>query len=204
MKYLELKEGLKETPVFSILDVLKLDPEFNRFQLSRWKEKGYIRGISRGWYIFSDAEVNELLLMLIANKLITPSYISMEYAFSLYNLIPEGVHQITSTTSKKTQILNSPLTTFSYRHIKANIFFGYHLQKTQHGNIIIADLEKALLDFIYLTPQANHADYFYEMRLDKDILKETLDHQKFNLYLKTFDQKNLTKRAKELLYYVTH
>ena len=178
-------------------------PTFRVDQLMRWQQKGLIRPIMRGWYLFQEEPLTEALLMLIANKLITPSYISLEFAFSLYNLIPEGVFQITSITSKKTQCHETPFATFNYRHLKASLLFGYHLRETPYGNLCIADAEKAILDFLYLTSAANHQNFFDEMRLNQVVLK-TFDFYKFKNYLAAFKNNALEKRFKRLLDYVTH
>src|SRR3989338_10729588 len=149
MNYLALRQLQKHMPFFSLASIRLQEPHFRVDQLMRWQKKGYIRTIIRGWYIFADQTVTEELLMLMANKLVSPSYISLESAFSLYNLIPEGVFQITSITSKKTQQFNSDLATLNYRHLKSPLLFGYHLRDTAFGKINIADLEKAILDFLY-------------------------------------------------------
>lgn len=59
MRYLELKEHFKDFPVFSLSDIRKIEPDFHRRRLSEWKEKGYIKSIIKGSYIFSDQEPGE-------------------------------------------------------------------------------------------------------------------------------------------------
>lgn len=203
MNYLTLRAYQKNAPFFSLASIRLQEPTFRVDQLLRWQKKSYIRPIIRGWSIFTDVMMTEELLMLIANKLISPSYISLELAFSIYQLIPEGVFQITSVTSKKTRQFNTELTTFSYRHIKPSLMFGYYLRDSPFGKICIADLEKALLDFLYLTPHADDQNMFEEMRFNSDILAK-LDRQKFNTYLKIFNHLALSKRARGFLKYVTH
>ena len=127
----------------------------------------------------------------------------MEYGLSLYNLIPEGVFQMTSVTTKKTQRFDSPVATFNYQHIKPSLMFGYTLRETEFGKICIAEREKVLLDFLYLTPKANSIDYFNEMRLNKDELKK-LDISKLKSYLAVMNQQALSQRTKRLLEYVAN
>lgn len=203
MNYLTLKQWQNSVPFFSLAAVRLQAPACRTDQLMRWQQKGYIRPIIRGWYRFSDVAVTEELLMLIANKLISPSYLSLASAFSLYHLIPEGVFQITSITSKKTQHFDSDCATFHYRHLKSSLMFGYHLRHTSFGNMNIADLEKALLDFLYLTPEACDKNYFEEMRFNPDVLKN-LDLKKLNTYLKIFNHLALSKRTERFLQYVAH
>jgi predicted transcriptional regulator of viral defense system len=200
MKYLDFKQQLNKHPFFSLETIRLIEPTLDPIQLARWQQKGYIQPIIRGWYMFADVRLTEDLLQLMANKLISPSYISLEFALSLYNLIPEGVFQITSITSKKTLQLNSSLATFSYRHVKPLLMFGYQLRDTPFGKVCVADLEKAILDFLYLTPEANSIEFFDEMRLSKEGLQK-IEKTKIEQYLRVFDQKSLRLRTERLLKY---
>lgn len=202
MTYLELQKYTANSPIFSLAELRLADPNFNNIQLVRWQKKGYVKQIMRGWYLNNGIELTEELLMYIANKLISPSYISTQSIFSLHNLIPEGVFQITSITSKKTQLINSAVGNFSYQHLKPELMFGYRLQQTAYGNINIADLEKALLDFLYLNPKLKSHSNFEALRLENVLLKKLIDVDKFNLYLKNFNKPALTHRAQEFLNYV--
>lgn len=100
MKYLEFKEALKPFTLFSIREIKKVDNHFHRRRLNDWQEKGYIKKVIRGYYIFSDLELNENVLFEIANKILNPSYVSLEMALSYYRLIPESVYVITSVSSR--------------------------------------------------------------------------------------------------------
>src|SRR3990170_9057478 len=56
--------------------------------------------VKKGLYIFADKYRREpICLELLANLLYGPSYVSLEYALSFYNEIPEKVELITSITS---------------------------------------------------------------------------------------------------------
>ena len=81
--------------------------------------------------------------------------------------------------------------------------FGYHLRDTNIGKICVADLEKAVLDFLYLTPEANTTEFFEEMRFDKEGLR-MLNHDKLKQYLAVFNQKMLQLKVKELLKYAAN
>lgn len=69
MKYLEFREALKSFTLFSNREIKKVDDNFHRRRLNEWQEKGYIKKIIRGYYIFSDLEMNENVLFEIANKI---------------------------------------------------------------------------------------------------------------------------------------
>ena len=57
MQFLDLKRELKKFLIFSTLDIKKIDPEFHNQRLSEWREKGYIKKITKEYYVFSDTEI---------------------------------------------------------------------------------------------------------------------------------------------------
>ncbi len=85
----------------------------------------------------------------IANKLYMPSYISFEYALAYYNILPEMPYTITSATTKPTRLFTIAEKTFSYRSIKQEAYTGYSLQKVGKRQFLIAEPEKALVDYLY-------------------------------------------------------
>ncbi|GAI56933.1 unnamed protein product, partial [marine sediment metagenome] len=96
MKYLELKSELRDFTIFSLNEIRNIEPGFHRRRLNEWQDKGYIKKVVRGYYIFSDLKLSEEILFKIANRIYLPSYISLESALSYYHLIPESVYGITS------------------------------------------------------------------------------------------------------------
>ncbi|HLD31136.1 MAG TPA: hypothetical protein VJB41_03005 [Patescibacteria group bacterium] len=199
MQYLELRENLKKFIVFSINDILKVDPNFHKQRLSEWQKRGYLKKIVKGYYIFSDLEINEQALFIIANKIFDPSYISLEMALSYHGLIPESVYGITSITSKKTYTFTSELAEFSYNKIKPELMFGYELIHYQDQNFKIAEVEKAILDFFYINPKIKSEGDFYELRINKEIFREKVDMIKFKNYLEKFNNKSLAKRVNKFI-----
>ena len=199
MQYQVFKEQLKDFGVFSISDIRKIDPKFYSPRLSEWQRKGYIKKLRRGYYMFSDMSLNEEMLFLIANYLYAPSYVSLESALSYYGLIPEGVYSITSISSKKTARFRTPIADFTYRKVRSSLLFGYHLQKIRGRGYKIAEMEKAVLDYLYLNPKiANEAD-FYEWRFNGEEFLAKANIPKLYEYAKEFRQKSFFERLEKLL-----
>jgi hypothetical protein len=73
--------------------------------------------------------------------------------------------------------------------------------KTDHGHYLLAEPEKALLDYLYLNLSKirNDAD-FENIRLNADRLKETLDADKFLRYLSAFGGKKMKAWALRCLH----
>jgi len=202
MKYIELRENLKDFIIFTSQDIKKIEPNFDLRRLYEWQQKNYIKKVKRGYYIFSDLKINEKTLYFIANKIYKPSYISLESALSYYNLIPESVYTIISASSGKTNNFSNNIGQFSYRQLKSVLMFGEELIKYKNQNIKMASSEKALLDYFYLNPHLKNENDFYEMRFNKETFQEKVNIEKLNNYLKYFKNKNLEKRIKKLLKFI--
>ena len=202
MTYNELKEQLTIFIVFTLNDIRKVEPSFYRARLNEWQSKGYIKKIRRGYYIFSDSKLDEQALFLIANKLYAPSYVSFEMAFSRYGLIPESVYGITSATTKKTASFKTPLGEFIYHKIKPSLMFGYNLISYQNQNYKMAEIEKAVLDYLYINPQLETEADFFELRFNGQEFLAKADMQKINQYLAVFKNKNLNKRVDNFLQFI--
>lgn len=202
MQYIELKEKLSQFIVFSLSDIKKIDAKFYRSRLSEWQKKGYIKKIRRSYYIFSDQEINESVLFFVANKIYSPSYVSLEMALSVYNLIPEAVYSISSVTSNKTNRFASDLADFNYRHLKSELMFAYSLVNFKGGVYKIAEAEKAILDFLYINPHLKTEADFSELRLNKEEFKLRISQEKLIKYLDVFANMSLKKRVNALLNYI--
>lgn len=204
MRYLELKEQLKDFLVFSLNDIRKIEPSFHRQRLNEWQDKGYIKKIVNEYYVFSDAEMSESALFAIANKIYEPSYVSLEMALSFYQLIPESVYGVTSVTSRKTYEFSTSMARFSYRKIKPELMFGYRLVSSGGRTSKIADPEKAILDYFYLNPKLKTSGDFEELRMNADNFREQADIEKINRYLSLYKSKALEKRTSQFIKYITH
>lgn len=202
MQFTEFKQKLSNFIVFDLADIRKIQADFDLRRLSEWQDNGYIKIIRRGYYVFSDLQINEQVLFLIANKIYQPSYVSCEMALSFYGLIPEGVYSVTSISSKKTSKFNTPVAEFSYRKVKPELFFGYRLMTVGNQQYKIAEIEKTVLDYLYLNPQMRNDANFSEWRFNAQDFLAKADLTKFSDYLKTFNNKQLNKRAEKFLKFI--
>jgi predicted transcriptional regulator of viral defense system len=196
MNFVSFKNSLRDFPVFSIADIRATHGDFDRRRLSEWQKKGYIRKIIKGYYLFSDVDIDESRLWVIANKIYKPSYISFETAMSHYRLIPESIYMITSASTRRTSTFETPLARFSYRTIKPALFFGYSLLA---GGIRMAFTEKAILDYFYLNPSVRTEDDFASLRINKEELLGQVDRHRLTDYLQRFHHKRLSTTLKHFL-----
>ena len=202
MRFQELENKLQNHPIFTVQDIRKVAPDFYRPRLSEWQEKGYIKKLRRGYYMFADIRLTEERLFLIANRLYAPSYVSLEMALSWYGLIPESVYTVTSVTSKKTKSFATPIAHFSYRSVKPELLFGYHLHSYGEQKYKLAEVEKAVLDYLYLQPKMSDREAFAGLRFNRARFQEQADRDKLFTYAKQFANQRLHQRLDVLLDYL--
>jgi predicted transcriptional regulator of viral defense system len=195
MNILEFQERLSPYHVFSLQDIKKIFPNFSYRQIHRWEKKKYLRKIKQGFYILEKTDIHPSLPLTVASKIYRPSYISLEKALKFYGLIPEEVFQFTSVSTKKTTKFETPIGNFAYRHISPKLFWGYGLMQFGDYKFLLADAEKAILDYLYLHAHLKTHDDFVEMRINDDSFREHVDLKKFHRYLDGFENKALTRRT---------
>lgn len=156
--------------IFSVKDfarIFKVKNKTARAFLSYNSKRGIevFSRIKRGAYIYS---ANPPTKFEIANYLWRPSYISFETALSYHGIIPETVYAITSATTGPTKEFDVESQLYKFYQIKRNLFFGYELVRIGSSTVLIADREKALLDYLYL------------LSLKKQLPSERLDFTKID------------------------
>lgn len=195
IQYVDFQKALKDFTVFSLADIRLAEPGFYRRRLNEWQDKGYIRKVIKGYYIFSDLALEEKILFEIANRIYGPSYISFEMALSYYGLIPESVYGITSASTRKTSHFSTPVGEFLYRTIHPRLYFGFEFLQ-HHGKLFkMASPEKSFLDLFYIKTKLHSDKDFGELRINGEIFHKLMDRQKMNTYLTAFGQKSLKRRV---------
>ncbi len=191
MKYIEFFNRL-DRPIFNLHDLSIQGLDILPVQLSQWTKQGYLVKLRNGLYIFASRK-NEVIPETIAHYLREPSYISCESALFIHGLIPEIVYNPTSVTTKKTITFQNELGLFIYYSIKKDLFFGYTKINKGHNIYLLADLEKALLDYLYLnSARIEDEDDIEELRFNPFTLEE-IDKTKIVAYLKIFDSRKLER-----------
>jgi predicted transcriptional regulator of viral defense system len=190
MKYIELKKALRSA-IFSRQDLRMLGGRFYNWQISYWQKKGLIVKIKNGLYAFSD-NAHSIQPEEIAPLIYSPSYISLEKALSVYGLIPEMTYAVTCVTPKATRRFRNTWGVFSYRHVKPSLFFGYHEAGSKMNLYLIADPEKALLDYLYfnLSGIKTAAD-IKELRLNLKAIRSELSRKKLARSLLPYGSKRM-------------
>lgn len=188
----------KKYQVFSFEDLCILYPEEKRTHLrqylSRWKKKGWISPLKRGLYELAFPEIQNIPDLFLANKIYSPSYVSLETALSYYSIIPEVSMAVTSVTAKTTRQFKNAHGLFIYRSIRLEAFHGYIIEKHNGFDVLIAVPEKALIDYLYFKALSDKAFDKDAERIDTKRVSR-LSTKKLKEYAKLY---NLN--FKEMLY----
>ena len=155
-------------------------PAAAKMLLVRYVKKGYVLQLRRrrGLYCLRNRRPHPWFL---ANRLLRPSYVSLETALSHYGHIPESVHAVTSVGPVTSKTYESMDLHFSYQKVKTGAFTGYRSLQVEAQTVWVAEPEKAA------------ADYLYFVHLGRGLLNDRfrwrgLDRSKIWSYLRLFDR----------------
>jgi len=166
MKFDDILSLVGDLPLFEtgLLLVGDVDPNDVRRQLSRWTRAGKIRQLRRGLYAFAPPHSKVVPHpFLVANAMVTGSYVSGTSALAHYGLIPEYVPRTFSVTLSRPSQWDGG---FVFQHLAPHLFFGYQSIEVVKGQFaFIALPEKAILDLTHLTPDSDTQAYLTELRL---------------------------------------
>ncbi|MFH0772090.1 MAG: hypothetical protein V1933_05670 [Candidatus Omnitrophota bacterium] len=205
MKYIEFAEALKKNRlfIFSLRDAENLfageKHKTTKNNLGRWVRMGRLLKLKRDLYEFNDFGLaSNIPDACIANKLYTPSYVSLHTALSIYGIIPEIAAAVISLTTRPTRTFRNKYGVFFYRSCQPRAFTGYRLMPYEGTKILIADPEKAMTDFIYFSHRGKETLDFEQERFSRVALRK-FDWQKALGYARLFNRKTVTtvKRLKE-------
>ena len=188
METLQIVKKLQEYPTFNIdtfANIIDKEKTYAKMHLNRLKNRGIVKQIQRNVYTVQEDP------MIIASRIIWPSYISLWTALRYYNLteqIPNKISVITprSKSCKNIQIMN---TTIVFEKIQPSYFFGFSKIKIQDFEVFIAEPEKALIDAVLLKKISTSEIYFILQENIKNIsTKKIVD------YILRTKSKTLAKR----------
>lgn len=173
-----------EISLFTLSDFAKifdLDNQQTLYKkIARLEQKQIITKLIKGKYRFL---LNQPSNFAIANFLYSPSYISLESALSFHSIITGFPYQLTSVTPKPTRTIELNDQEYKYTHLSPTLYWGYDKKE----NFLLADPEKALLDYIYLATKGLRNPIFDEMDLSR------LNRKQLELYTQKFHNQSMNK-----------
>lgn len=141
-------------------------------KIMRLRKEGKIIPLTRGLYEMDPRAPGQCL----AGAIYGPSYLSFDYALSVYGLIPEAVYAYTSATfekKKKKEYINQ-FGKYMYRDVPSAVYpFGIVIKDEGGYSYLIATPEKALCDKLYSMPPVTSVKdiglmLFEDLRIDED------------------------------------
>jgi predicted transcriptional regulator of viral defense system len=141
--------------VFSSEDVANLIPgtdDKHYGLVKRALVKGEIIQIRRGLYCLSAKYLKRKIDPLtLALRIYGPSYISLEFALSWHNWIPEAAYSITSVSMNKSKAFDTPIGRFYYTRVPQRFLYaGVERVEKDENVVFVAHPVKALADYVYV------------------------------------------------------
>lgn len=153
-------EPLQAIPYFTLESVKQLWGEGEdstiRVALSRWMRAGQVIQLKKGVYMtrrFFELHRADADFSLAVSAILLPqSYVSVEYILQRHAVLTEMTYPISAVTVKNTRVIENELGTFTYRHIKTELYQGFRIFEYMGVPFAQATLAKALFDYLYLRP----------------------------------------------------
>lgn len=183
-----LKRGIRVFTPLEFSRIFQAPPHTIKYFLETQVGEGLLARLKQGLYTLRTDPPSE---REVANRLYKPSYISFAYALAYYNILPEMPYQVTSATTKPTRVFANTNQVFSYYTIKEEAFTGYLLKKEGDRPFLIADPEKALVDYVYFATLGRGPS------LDR-LNISSLNKEKATEYAKLYGRKTLVKKIEEV------
>lgn len=149
---------LESLPYFTIEAVKQLGedkdtaPDTIRTALYRWMKTGRVIQIKKGIYTTRRFYEDENFSMAISAIIMPQSYVSLEFILQRNAILTDITYPISAITTKNTRTIENALGTFSYRHIKDELYQGYSISNYFGILFAQASVTKALFDYLYLRP----------------------------------------------------
>jgi hypothetical protein len=162
------------------------------------RKKKILIPLKKGLYFYKSSIVDQPIPKeQIANHLLGPSYISLDYALWYHHLIPESVHHISSVSIKRAVRFENDFGIFKYIFIKPELFdIGLQIETLNNGNFLIASKEKALCDKIFLNRSLDITSKKQMFEFLEDDLRIDMDElEDFNINI-AYDYHKYSKSKK--------
>lgn len=143
--------------------------------LRRLKREGLIRSVEAGKYLLLGYQPERVLSNphFIATRLVHPAYISYWSALHFHGLTEQVPRTVFVATTRRHRRLDFDNTAFVFVHMAPHKFFGYQRESIADLPVLVAEVEKALVDALdqlrYAGGLVEVAKAFYEARERVDL-----------------------------------
>jgi predicted transcriptional regulator of viral defense system len=139
--------------------------------LLRLSDRGLVSRVAEG--VYANKLVRDLAAADFIKVLRPNSYVSLESALSHWGLSTQSPVALTCVTTGKPKEYLVPEFAIRFRTISRNLYWGFVEKQTRYSRYLIAEPEKALLDWVYLSLQVGIRPTLDEIEL-KSVSKQKL------------------------------
>jgi predicted transcriptional regulator of viral defense system len=169
MKYEQALEIIGDDALFEteLLFAGVRDHQAIQRQLSRWVRSGRLAKVRRGLYaVPAPHRTRPPDPFVVSNRLVRPSFVSMESALHFRELIPDVPFAVTAVTTGRTGTHDTPFGTYVYHHVGPSRFWGFEEAEIAPGRrAYVATPERALIDLLYARRGSDRPAYLRQLRL---------------------------------------
>jgi len=179
------------TPVFSFSELVKVldkHESYAKVFLNRAIKKKLLVKIEKGKYGLPNQNP-----FSVASNLVFPSYISFISAYSFYNLTTQLPRTFFVVSLKQKREISCNDYKIKFVTMNKKRFFGYKKEFFNGKVLFIAEVEKTILDSLFLPIYCPISETFFAL------VKAKIDKDKLLEYVKKFDSKIVAKRLGYLL-----
>ena len=152
----------------------------------RMKEHGLIYPVEKGKFSLGrDA-------FIVASQLVEPSYLSFTTAFYLHGRMEQVIDRIYVVTSRKKKAMSFMGTEIEFVRFHPSRIFGYRRHRKSDSYVLLADIEKAAVDSLYM-PRHAPVSLVYE------VLSEGFERERLEEYAIKMNSEAVIRRVGYLL-----
>jgi len=160
---MKLKES--SLAVFTITDLRRITGTSRKIAyvyLNRMLKRGLVNRVEKGRFtVCSDP-------FLVSTQLVYPSYISFISALFLHGKTTQTINEILVATPKRKRSIQSFGMRIRFIKLNPKLIFGFKKVKKGNSFIFLAELEKAIIDSLYLPRYCPMSEVFSALK-DADI-----------------------------------
>jgi len=157
--------------------------------------------LRRGVYSFGKRHQREPLnLYELAQRIYSPSYVSLETALSSHGWIPEAAYTVTSVCARRSTEFETALGLFSYTRIPSFNFVGVDRVIQGRSVYLIATPMKALLDYVFVhrVDKMGARELAASLRIEEELLR-SISRETLLQLMKSHRSKRVTRFSRLLI-----
>ncbi len=139
-------------------------------RISQLKKNGWLIRVKQGLYVvvsdITSRSISNVSLFRIAKALNNESYVSADYGLNYYNMFDQYGRTLTSITTTRTKKYEFQGIIFKFAKINKDYYFGFSEKRIEGKLVNIADLEKIIIDYLYLSKTSHTLSLVLEKLVD--------------------------------------